>query len=68
MVDFETLTLKFKPYVYLFLQGLNYRVLFLPGKNKIDSQLLTVFSLTFSPHLIDMGLTSHEIHVLSTSY
>ena len=66
-VDFETLTLKFKPNVYLFLQGLNYRVLSLPGK-KFDQQLLSVSAL-FSPHtLFVMFLTSREILVLSIFY
>ena len=41
MADIETLTLcvsKFKSNVYLFLQGLSYRVLCVPDKNSIPNR------------------------------
>ena len=51
MTEFEILTVcipKFKSNVYLFLQGLSYRVLSTPGK-KFDSQPSSVLKLALLP-------------------
>ena len=67
IADFETLTLciylsKFKSNVYLFLQGLSYKVLSEPGK-KFDSQSSSVFILTLLLTPCCYGVESREIRL-----